>query len=98
MKLRAVANFAFHPDPPTMPFNEMLGDGQAQTGSTHLARTCNIHAVKALKNPGLLRLWNPDTGVGNREHHFAAFDARTDHDSPAGRSVLDRVVQQILQD
>ena len=69
MELRALAHFAFHPDPSAMHLDQMLRDRQAQSGAAGFARTRRIHAIKPLENPRLIRLRNPDPGVGHRKDH-----------------------------
>src|SRR5213075_2692061 len=75
----------------------MFGDGEPQPGAADFARTRHIDAVEALEDAGLVRLWDADAGVGNREGHFGAVRCGADHDLAAGRSVLHRIVEQILQ-
>src|SRR5216684_7069665 len=97
MKLRPLPHFALDPDAATMNFDEMFGDGQAQAGAADFAGTSNVNAVEALEDAGLIRPRDADASVGDREGHFGAVGGRADHDLAAGRSVLQGVVQQILQ-
>src|SRR5216684_8703168 len=97
MKLRALPHFALDPDAATMNFDKMFGDGKSQAGAANFAGTGNVNAVEALEDAGLVRPGDADSGVGNREGHFGAVRGRADHDLAAGRSVLHRVVQEILQ-
>src|SRR5258707_1134739 len=80
-----------------MNFNEMSGDREAQPSTADFAGTRNVDAVETLEDAGLIGPGDADAGVGNREGYFGAVGGRTDHDLAAGRSVLHRVVQQILQ-
>src|ERR1700686_5191683 len=75
----------------------MLGDRETQSGAAHLARARNVDAIKSLKNPGLLCLWNADSGVQDRKDHLGTIHSGADHDLSARRRVLNRVVQKILQ-
>src|SRR5260221_13994049 len=35
MKFRALPDFAFHPDAPAVPFHQVLGDRESQSGAAH---------------------------------------------------------------
>jgi hypothetical protein len=63
MKLGTLTHFAIHPKAATMHVNEMFGDGQTETGASGFARTCDIHAVEALEDAGLVGFRNADSGV-----------------------------------
>src|ERR1700719_1465852 len=53
MKMRAFANFALHPDPPAVRFNQVFGDRQTEPRPARLTRSRRVDAVKSLKNPRL---------------------------------------------
>lgn len=97
MKMRAVAKFAFHPDAPTLRFDQMFGDSQAEPRSARLARSRRIDAVKALKNTRLICPRNADARVRNSKYYFQFVCFRTQHNRTARQGVLARVIQQILQ-
>src|SRR4029077_11170250 len=97
MKLRALADFALHPQATAVNFDEMLGDGEPQPGAADFARARDVHTVEALKNARLVGLRDADTGVGNRKSYFAVVGRGADHDLTARRGVLQGVVQEILQ-
>src|SRR5712692_3992332 len=98
MELRTLTDFALHPNAAAMRFDQMLGDGKAQPGAAHLAGTGHVDPVEALEDPWLVRPRNSHSGVGNSERYFIPVCACADHDLAAGRSVLNGVVQKVLQD
>src|ERR1700686_563701 len=55
MKMRAFANFAFHPNAPAVRFDQVLGDGQTGARPAGPARSRPIDAIKPLKNARLIR-------------------------------------------
>src|SRR5271167_2926878 len=75
----------------------MFGDGQAEAGSTCFTRPRRIHAVKPLKDPGLVSAWNTDAGVGNGQNHFVFRGMRAEGDFSVRQGVLNGVVQEVLQ-
>src|SRR5689334_11743721 len=97
MELRTLPHFALDPDSSAMSFDEMLGDRKAQAGAADFARTCNIDAVEALKDAGLVRPGNADSGVRDRESNLISVGGGGNHDLTSGRRVLDGVVEQVLQ-
>src|SRR5713226_1408644 len=97
MKLRALPHFALDPDAAAMNFDKMFGDGEAQAGAANFAGPGHVNSVEALEDAKLIRPRDADPGVGNGESHFGAVRGSADHDLAAGRSVLQGVVQQILQ-
>jgi len=97
MKLRALADFAFHPDAAAMHFHQMFGDGQAQPGPASLAGARGVHAIEALEDARLVRGGDADAGIGDGENDFGFAGRGTNHDLAAREGVLRGVVQQILQ-
>src|SRR5437660_5500755 len=97
MELRTLPHFALDPDAAAMRFDEMLGDGKAEAGTADFSRPCNINAVEALKDAGLVRSGNADSGVRNGESNLASVGGSGNHDLAAGRRVLNGVIQQVLQ-
>ena len=97
MELRAVPDFALHPESPAVRFHQVFCDGKPQSGATDLSRPCHVDPVKAFKNSRLVRQRNPYARIGNREDYFRVMGFRANHDLTAGRRVLNRVIEQILQ-
>src|SRR5690606_8878882 len=91
------AQFTFDPDLTVMPLDDMLDNGQAQSGSAHFAGTGLVHPVKTLKDPGYAILWNPNTGVTDDELLFIAAVVLLNLNMPTRRRILDRIVDQIDQ-
>src|SRR6202790_1089964 len=54
MKLGTLPHFAVYPDAATVHLHEVLGNGQAQSGSASLPRTRGMHTVEALANARLV--------------------------------------------
>src|SRR6266852_2240106 len=97
MELRTLAHFALDPDAAAVNFDKMLGDGEPQPGAADFAGTGNIDAVEALEDAWLVRPRDADAGIRNREGYFGAVCRSADHNLATGRSVLHRIVEQILQ-
>src|SRR6266478_4457361 len=97
IKLRALADFALHPNAAAVGLDEMFGNGQAESGAADLAGTSDIHTIETFKNARLIGLGNTDAGVRDGEFDFAGVRRGAEHDLAAGRGVLDRIVEQILQ-
>ncbi len=74
MELRALPNFALHPQPPAVYFHQMLGNRQTKPRASNLAGPRHVHAIKPLKNPRLIGLGNANAGIGNAVNTtFTAF-------------------------
>src|SRR2546421_8680023 len=97
VELRALTDFAFDPKPSTVRFHQVFRDREPQASATNLTRARHVHSVETFEDSRLVRLRNAYTGVGDRENHFSVITFPTDHDLTAGRSVLNRVVEQVLQ-
>src|SRR5882724_4151495 len=97
IKLRALADLAFHPDAAAVGLDEMLGDGEAEARAANFAGTGSVHTIETFENARLVGLGNADAGVRDGEFDFAGVRRGTEHDLAAGRGVLDRIVEQILQ-
>src|SRR5947207_2641388 len=85
------------PDPPAHPPDELAGDVEAEPGAPDASGHVGVEAVELLDDPVALRGWDPEAHVGHREPHppVALLDAETD--VPAGRRVLDGVLQQVVE-
>ena len=97
MEMRALPNFAVHPDAAAMSFDEMLSDGKAQTRSTDLAGARDIDSVETFKNAGLVHLGNADARVRNGESDFLSVGNSRNLDPASGGRVLNGIVEQVLQ-
>jgi len=51
MELRARAQLAFRPNPATMSLNDVLDDGQAQTGAPRVSGARLVDTIEAFKYP-----------------------------------------------
>src|SRR6266498_2559905 len=63
---RALARLGFHPDPPAVHLDNLLGDRQAEAGSALLARDRAVGLLELLKNLGLIGYGNTGTRVAYR--------------------------------
>src|SRR5664280_3128273 len=74
---------------------DVLDDGQSQTGATGGPGARGVHAVEALKDPGLLALGDALALVGDGHFHelFAGPYAHCHSSSRSG--VVDRVAYQV---
>src|SRR5207245_2063192 len=95
VKIGSLADSAFHPQLSAVRLHNMLGDREAQSGATDLARARHIDAVEPLKDTLLvsLRDANPVVGDGNLDR---TLNGPGPHTHPATRrSVLHGVVEQV---
>src|SRR5579864_7275483 len=95
MELRALCDRAFDPDLPAMSFDNVLGDGEAETCAADFARACGVDTVKSLKDADLVGLRDSNPRVRNRNHHETFPSSRTNVNVAAGGRVLNGVIQQI---
>src|SRR6266478_9851878 len=97
IELRALADFALHPNAAAVGLDEMFGNGEAESGAANLAGTSNIHAIETFENARLIGLGNADAGVRDGEFDFGGAGRGAEHDLAAGRGILNRIVEEILQ-
>src|SRR5882724_13049697 len=97
IKLRALADLAFHPDAAAVGLDEMLGDGEAEARAANFAGTGSVHTIETFENAGLVGLGNADAGVRDGEFDFCGVGRGAEHDLAAGRGILNRIVEEILQ-
>src|SRR5882724_1043951 len=97
IKLRALADFAFHPDAAAVRLDEMFGDGEAESSAANFAGTGSVHAIETFENAGLVGLGDADAGVRDGEFDFGGAGRGAEHDLAAGRGILNRIVEEILQ-
>ena len=97
MKAGADADLALDPDAAAMHFDEVLGDGEAETGAARFAGASGVHAVEALEDAGLVGGGNADAGIRDSENHAVILQLGAEDDFAAGQRVLDGVVEQVLQ-
>src|SRR5438309_44565 len=98
MKLRAAADFAVNPNAAAVNLNNVFGDGEAQASAAQFSGAGRVHAVKAFKNARLIRFGNANSGVRHSENNFAVARFGADYDLAARQSVLQCIVNQVLQD
>jgi len=63
MELRAAPNFALYPNFAAVPFHQVLGNRQAQTGAATSRERATSTRLEALKNSGLVGLRNANPGI-----------------------------------
>jgi hypothetical protein len=80
-----------------MSLNDVFGNRQTQASTSAFTRASSIHSIEAFENARLLGLWDSDTRVGNGHDYVSILGAGADYDFPPGRSVLNRVIEQVLQ-
>ncbi len=80
-----------------MGFDDVLGDGEAEAGAAGFAGACGVHAVEAFEDAFGIGEGDADAGVGDGDDGFARAGGGADGDVTARGSVLDGVVQKILQ-
>src|SRR5579863_44938 len=97
MELRTLTDLAVYPEAAAMHLDEVFGDGQTQACTSRFTGAGHIDALEALKDARLVGLRNADPRVrdGKDDFFFRGFCA--DDDLAARQSVLDGVVQQVLQ-
>ena len=69
VKRRALARLRFNPDPPTMPFHDLLADRQADAGSGIFCS--RVKSLENDKNPIRILWIDPDAVVMNGKQPFA---------------------------
>ena len=92
----AISQVRFCPDHAPMGLNKMLGNCQAQPGSTAAAGF--IGFIKALENPDEIVRWNSFSGIFDGELNMAVLPGNTDINTAAGWGELDGVVNEINKD
>ena len=98
MEARALADGAFHPDAAAVGFHDVASDRESQASAARLARPCGIDAVESFEDALQVGFGNADARVADRENDFMPVRARFHFNLSAGGRVLQRVVEQILQD
>jgi len=78
-------------------FDDVFGDAEAEAGAAGFAGAGGIHAVEAFEDAFGIGEGNADAGVGYGDDGFARSGGGGDGDVAAGRSVLDSIVEEILQ-
>ena len=97
MESRSLADGALHPDAAAMRVDDMPRDRQPEARAARFARPGGVYPVESLENSLQVGLRNADARVGHRECYVVAVGAGLHFNLPAGRRVLHRVVEQILQ-
>src|SRR5712671_3709990 len=94
---RTLPYSAFHPNAPAMRIHNMPRDRKAQPRSSGLARSGGVHPIKSLEDALQVRFRNSNTRVGDREDDFVTIGIGGHIDVSARRSILQRIVHEILQ-
>jgi hypothetical protein len=94
----ALPNRAFHPDAAAVGFHNVARDRESEAGAAGFAGPCGIDAVKSFEDALQIGLGNAYARVTDRENDFMPVRARLHFNLSAGGRVLQRVVEQILQD
>src|SRR5437870_11785247 len=85
------------PDPAAVRLHDLLGDGEAQPGTSAVAPTGGLHAEEALEDPAPHRARDPGAGVLDREARLVSVPPCGDahHASRAGEA--DRVADEVRE-
>src|SRR5690348_16887897 len=97
MKAGSLADSAFYPDAATVGVHNMSRDRKSQARAACFARSRGIHAVKSFEDAFQIRFRNADARVGNRENDVMAIGTCLQLNLSACGCVLQRVIEQILQ-
>src|SRR5690348_18080836 len=95
-KRRAAAKRRLDPEPATMHFDDLLGDGQTEAGPAFGLSVRTLRLLKFLEYLGLVALGNAWSGVGHRDR-VAAVRGRSFHRDFAGIGEFDGVADEIEQ-
>src|SRR5260370_17026383 len=96
MKLRAAADFTVDPDAAAMHLDDVLGDGETESGAAEFAGARGIHAVEAFENARLVGFGDADAGIRDGKYDFAIARLRTDDNLATRKRVLQAVFEHIL--
>src|SRR6516162_616824 len=97
MELRTDPYLALDPNAPAVSLNEMLGNRQAEARASGLAGARHVHAIKALEDARLIGLRNADARIADGQDHFLVLRIRAQNYFSTRQSVLDGVVEEVLQ-
>ena len=81
-----------------MGVNDVASNGEAEAGAASFAGSRGIHTIEAFENALLIGERDADAGVGDGDDGFAGRGRGANVDAAAGGSVLDGIVEQVLQD
>src|SRR5262245_43103974 len=76
--------------------NQVLHDGQTQTGAAGFASASLVHAIEPLENAVHVRFWNAHAGIFHFKAHGVVGGTPTHGDAPAVGRVLDRVIDEVI--
>ncbi len=91
----AVPLLALHPDPPVVPFHNLLADREAQPEMCAMLRALMLQAVEAAKDLMQLILRDPHACILHVDPHFVLKYLGRDRDRAARRRGLHGVLHQI---
>src|SRR5690348_1865662 len=72
MKLRTFAHVAIDPQTAAMHLDEVLGDGQTETGAAGFAGARDIDAVEAFEDARLVGFGDTDAGIRDRKNDLGS--------------------------
>ena len=80
---------------PAVRFNQVLHDGEAESGAALFARAAGIGAVEAFEDAGQVLRGNPGAGVGDGDGYATGRGFERDGDTAAWWRVSQGVVEQV---
>src|SRR6266540_2788208 len=89
---------AVGPDPPAMRDHDAATDGEAETGTTDPAGASPLAAIEAFEQARELIRRDAKSLIDDAHHDLAVGDDRPYVDAAAVGRVLDRVVEQVVED
>src|SRR5277367_2731357 len=93
----ALAYCAFYPEFAAVGFDDVFGDGEAEAGTAGFAGAGGVHTIEAFEDAFGIGEGDADAGIGDGDDGFARGGGGGDGDVSARRSVLDGVIEEILQ-
>jgi len=94
---RADPDFALDAEAPTVAFDDMLDDREAETGPTERSAAAGVDTVEALGDAGDMLGSNPLALVGDREVDHRPFRLCRNGDRSAGFAVAERIGDEVVE-
>src|SRR5712692_4944109 len=94
---RPLAFDRFEPDTPSVAFNQLPAEIQAQASSSNLVHVGVIRAHEAAKDAPVLVLWNAYAVILYGEEGVLLVCIKSDDDIAPGRAVLDGIVDEVTE-
>ena len=94
----ADALLTFGPHDPTVGFDELSGDGEAEAGAAGGAVAGRVNTVEAIEDVVETLRWDAGSGVSDLDTNGVARSLRGKGYGAAGGSVSDCVVEEIAED